>query len=209
MSPAAVTRENENGNAKAMVCVGIITGAKGLRGELWVRSFTAEPESVGAYGPVFDEAGGRPLRLDVVDVDGVRGRVLARVGGVGDRTQAEALKGRSLYVPRAAFPEPDVDEFYHNDLIGAAVWLEGVGDGAQPLGRISHVHDYGAGPLLDIDRADGGTLLAPFTRAVVPVVDVAAGRVVIRPVPGLLEPADVAPEDLGEDDAVSAGGDSR
>jgi len=199
-----------------MVCVGIISGAKGLRGDIWVRSFTAEPESVGAYGPVFDEEGGRPLRLEVVDVDGVRGRVLARVEGVGDRTQAEALKGRSLYVPRAAFPEPDADEFYHSDLIGAVVWLAaeegatcGEGVGGAPFGRISQVHDYGGGPLLEIDCADGETLLVPFTLSVVPVVDVAAGRVVVRPVPGLLDEAEVEPGDLDEDDGVSTGGENR
>lgn len=182
---ASTAQQRDSGTA--MVCVGVVAGPKGLRGEVWVRSFTADPASVAAYGPVSDADGGRPLTLSVIDVDAGKGRVLATVAGVRDRTAAEALKGLRLYVPRAAFPEPDADEYYVSDLIGLPVWL--AVDGAErPLGRLVGVHEHGAGPFLEIERADDqGVVLAPFTRAVVPVVDVRHQRVVMQAVPGLLD----------------------
>jgi 16S rRNA processing protein RimM len=51
------------------------------------------------------------------------------------------------------------------------------------------VHNYGAGDMLEIDRPGRRSLDVPFTRAIVPVVDVAAGRVVVDPPAGLLDDA--------------------
>ena len=102
-----------------------------------------------------------------------------------DRTAAEGLKGFHLLVPRSALPAPEEDTFYNADLIG----LRAERTDGRPLGRIRDVVDHGAGPVLDLGGGPDGTLMVPFTRAAVPVVDLAGGRVVIDPPPGLLEPA--------------------
>ncbi len=160
-----------------LVCVGVVTGARGIRGEVRIKSFTAAPADVAAYGPVRDETGETVLRLAVSGV--VKGQVIARVEGVADRNGAEALAGLRLYVDRSALPEPDDDEYYHADLVGLAAETT---DGS-PLGRIAAVHDFGAGTVLELEVSDGrpgGGLMVPFTRASVPVVDVAGGRLVVE-----------------------------
>ncbi|HTV90274.1 MAG TPA: ribosome maturation factor RimM [Stellaceae bacterium] len=173
--------------AARRVCVGIITGAHGVRGAVRVKSFTADPAAVAHYGALEDEAGERRFRLRLVgDAKGV---LIARVDGVADRDDAEELRGLRLYLPRAALPPPGAEEYYHADLIGLAVTRA---DGT-PVGQVRAVYDFGAGDTLDIAREAGPPVMVPFTRAVVPVVDLAAGRLIIDPPPGLLAPIEEEP----------------
>ena len=160
------------------LCVGVITGAKGLQGAVRIKSFTEEATDVAAYGPLTDEGGGRVFSgLRVVRM--VKGQVIARIDGVDDRTAAEALKGTRLYVRRAALPAVGADEFYAADLVGLGVERAS----GEALGTVRGVDDFGAGAVLAVDLADGGELLIPFTRARVPEIDLAGGRVVIDPLP--------------------------
>lgn len=156
------------------VCVGVVVGAHGVRGAVRVKPFTGEPEAIAAYGPVEDESG-RRLKVKVLSV--AKGVVNATLAGVADRDAAEALKGTKLYVPRTALPAPEEDEFYYSDLIGLAAELE---DGSV-YGTIRAVHDFGAGDLLELALPDGRVEMLPFTKAVVPVVDIKGRRVVIAP----------------------------
>jgi len=95
------------------------------------------------------------------------------------------LRGTRLYVERAALPEPEAEEFYQADLIGlAALYPDG-----STLGKVVAVNDFGAGASLEIEDVTGKTLLVPFTNAAVPVIDIAAGTLVVEPPTGLLEPA--------------------
>jgi 16S rRNA processing protein RimM len=157
------------------ICVGVVVGAQGIKGAVRIKPFTDRPEAVAAYGPVTDEQGAR--RFEVRIVGEGRGVVTAELSGVKDRSAAEALKGLRLYVPRAALPEPEAEEFYHADLIGLAAERT---DGT-PLGRVAAVLDHGAGTYLEIVGEGGRPLIVPFTRAAVPVVDPAAGRLVVEP----------------------------
>jgi 16S rRNA processing protein RimM len=169
---------------QARVCLGTVAGAHGVRGALRVKSFTAEPDDIAAYGPVTDEAGSREFKLRIVGH--ARGDLVIKVDGINDRDAAEALKGTRFYVARAALPEPEADEFYHTDLIGLAAEDEA----GTALGTVRAVHDHGAGALIEIRSQDGAELLVPFTKVAVPVVDIAGGRLVVSP-----------PEEVGEDDA--------
>jgi 16S rRNA processing protein RimM len=162
--------------------LGVVVGAQGVRGAVRVKSFTASPADVAAYGPVEDEAGARRFSLRVVGAS--RGAVIAKIEGVEDRDAAEALKGTRLYVARAALPPPGEDEFYHADLVG----LEAVLRDGTPFGTVRAVHDHGAGDSLEVLRPDGTTILVPFTRAAVPEIDFAAQRLVVDPPEGLLDP---------------------
>jgi 16S rRNA processing protein RimM len=175
------------------VLLGVITGAHGVRGLVRVKSFTAEPAAIAAYGPLQDEGGERSFALETVGA--AKGVLIARVPGVTDRNAAERLKGVRLYLPRAALPEPGVEEYYHADLVGLTAMLR---DG-EVFGRVRAVHEYGAGDSLEIERPDGGTVFIPFTSAAVPLVDIAAGRLVVEPPEGSLDnrPAEAG---LGKDD---------
>jgi len=128
--------------------------------------------------------------------------VLVKFAGVVDRDAAEALRGCRLYLPRDALPPPDDEEYYHADLIGLDAVL---GDGTR-LGRVHAVHDFGAGDCLEIVRPAGPPAMVPFTRTVVPVVDLESGRLVIDPPPGLLESAPRDEERGGEEATAEPAG---
>ena len=153
-----------------MVLLGEIGRPHGVRGLMRVRSFTAEPEDLVAYGPLTDEAGTRRFVIELLAPD------LARIDGVHDRDQAARLTGTKLYVPREALPPPeDPDEFYLSDLEGVAAFTpEGVS-----LGRVRAVEDHGAGAFLVLEGPP--ERLVPFTRLSVPSVDLGAGRVIVVP----------------------------
>ncbi len=155
------------------VCVGVIGRPKGLRGAVRITTYTARPGDIVAYGPVRDGPGGRVVSLDLRE--SVKGGVVAAIDGVSDRDAAETLRGTRLYVPRSALPDPDEGEFYHADLIGLRAELA---DGSD-YGTVSAMHNFGAGDILEVTRAAGAPEMLPFTRAVVPVVDLAGGRVVV------------------------------
>lgn len=174
-----------------LICVGVIGAARGLRGELKVKSFTARPEDLGAYGPLTDAKGEKSFTVKVVGEQ--KGQVLVRIQGVNDRSAAEALTGQSLYIERTRLPEPDEDEFYFSDLRG----LKAERPDGTPFGLVVDADDYGGGPFLEVALPGHGRVLVPFTKASVPVVDVKAGRVVIDPPEGLLEPGHPEPQDDG------------
>ena len=163
------------GRDGAMVCVGQVAAAHGVRGAVKLRCFTAEPEGVAAYGPLCDEAGRELFRIRVLGP--TQGGVIAHVQGIADRDAAEALRGLRLYVPRARLPEPEAEEFYHEDLIG----LPARDASGAELGRVAAVLNFGAGDLLELSTEDGGSLMLPFTRAAVPEIDLARGFIVVVP----------------------------
>jgi 16S rRNA processing protein RimM len=157
------------------LCLGVITGTHGVRGQVRVKSFTEKPEDIAAYGVLMDERG-RGFRLTLTGAS--KGVLLARVEGVEDRDAAAALKGTRLYVERDVLPEiGEPETWYRADLVGLAA--EDVA--GRPLGRVAEVHNFGAGDLLEVTDEGGRSGLYPFTRQVVPVVDVAGGRIVIEP----------------------------
>ena len=160
---------------ESKVCVGVVTGAHGVRGQVRVKSFTQEPRDIAAYGPLRSTDGRRQFELHIIGA--AKGVLLARIDGIDDRDAAEALRGTEFFVARDALPDPDSNEFYHADLIGVAAVL---GDGA-PYGRVLALHDFGAGDMIEIERADGGVVVLAFTRAVVPEIDLPAGRIVVDP----------------------------
>lgn len=166
----------EDGGAARRVLLGHVTGAHGVRGAVLVRSYTAEPEAIAAYGVLEDEAG-RPLFALAVEGATAKG-LICRIEGVDDRTGAERLKGAALYVPRDRLPPPEEGAYYHADLVGLAA----VTEAGAALGEVVQVLNYGAGDILEV-RPEGAkrTELYPMTEAVVREVDVAGGVVVIAP----------------------------
>jgi 16S rRNA processing protein RimM len=172
-----------------MVCVGRIAGGHGIKGWVRITSYTEDPMSIGAYGPVSDETGERMFDIEVMRM--AKAHVLARIPGVQDRTAADALRGVRLFVPRDRLPSPEPDEFYYDDLVGVvAETTEG-----DALGTVLSVQEFGSGAMLEVGKKRGLTLLVPFTREIVPVVDLQSGRIVVNPVPGLLEPVGKAPKE--------------
>ncbi|MCB1338562.1 MAG: ribosome maturation factor RimM [Maritimibacter sp.] len=162
------------------VCVGAIAGAFGVQGEVRLKSFTAEPEAIADYAPLTTEDGGRSFSVEISRA--VKNGFAARLSGVVTKEDADALRGVRLFAPRDALPSLPDDEFYHADLIG----LEVVDTGGRVLGRVSAVHNHGAGDLLEIAGPGLSTpALLPFTKGAVPTVDLTAGRLVADPPEGV------------------------
>ena len=160
------------------ICVGAITGVRGLKGEVRIKSFTADPADIAAYGPVTTEDGKKTFQLTVKNRS--KGLVIARIEGIENRTSAENIKGERLYVQRSVLPELEIDEFYQADLIGLNVET----NSGDTVGSIGAVHNFGAGNILEIiesTRNHEESMMVPFTSEIVPEVDIEGGRVVINP----------------------------
>lgn len=168
------------------ICLGVITGSFGVRGEARIKSFCAEASAIGDYGPLTNEAGTVNYKLTITRP--VKEGFAARLSGVPSKEQADALKGTKLFAPRSALPALPDDEYYYTDLIG----LDAMDTGGQKIGKITAVHDHGAGDILEVALTGGaGTTLVPFTLAIVPTVDLATGRVIID----LVEDPSTGPDD--------------
>jgi 16S rRNA processing protein RimM len=158
----------------SLIIVGAIAGAFGVRGEVRVRSFTANPCDIAAYGPLYDKHGG--LILTPTNARPIKDAVAISAPEVKSREAAEDLRGTALYVPRDKLPPAEDDEFYHVDLIACRVeTLSG-----DELGAVRAVHDFGAGDILEITTPDGGQMFIAFTKERVPFVDVGARRLVVQ-----------------------------
>jgi 16S rRNA processing protein RimM len=164
-----------NDKRQRRVLLGEISGAHGIRGDVLVRSFTAAPETIASYGPLTDATGAKQFSLGLIRVTS-KG-IVARIGGVSDRTTAETLRGTKLYIDRERLPEAAVSEYYHADLIG----LRAMSPDGTELGEIVAVQNFGAGDLVELKPASGSsTEFIPFEDRWVPHVDLAAGTIVIN-----------------------------
>ena len=158
------------------ILMGVIGRPHGVRGHVHVLSYTADPADLAAYGPLSGADGRRyALKLRGPGVAEIADVTDGTPVAVADRTAAERLTNLRLYIERERLPAPADEEFYLADLTGLAA----VDAAGAPLGHVVAVHDYGAGASLEIAREGAAPLLVPFTRAAVPVVDIAAGRVVV------------------------------
>jgi 16S rRNA processing protein RimM len=155
------------------ILMGVIGRPHGVRGLVHVHSYTADPEALPSYG-VLDDDRGRRFRLKWKS-EGIA-ELFQIIEGkrtpITTREAAQSLVNTRLYIPRTKLPPVEEDEFYLADLIG----LEAIDGQGRALGRITTVHDYGAGTSLEI-----GALIVPFTRACVPVVDIEGGKVTVLP----------------------------
>ena len=168
--------------------------AHGLKGEVRLKSSTADPLAIASYNPL-RTADGRSLTLAKLRrAPGAAPDILiAVIQGVATREAAEALNRVSLFVERDRLPPPeDEDEFLLADLVGLAVETP---DGT-PLGRVIGVPNFGGGDLLEIAPIKRGlTGLLPFTKAFVPVVDLKGRRIVVDAPDDLFAAAKPEPDD--------------
>lgn len=151
-----------------------------MRGEVRLWPFTEDPMAVIDYGPLSTKDGAR--QFEVARARVTKDHLVAMLKGVTNRDEAERLNGIELYIARDALPDTDEGQYYHADLIGlAAIDPQGAA-----IGTVTAIHNFGAGDIIEIAPKSGPSLLLPFTNAVVPTVDLAAGHVVIE-LPGEIE----------------------
>jgi 16S rRNA processing protein RimM len=166
--------------------VGIAVRAHGLRGELVVEVHTDSPEERFSPGVslIAQRPGGPAGTLTVESARPHSGRLLVRFAEAPDRAGAEALRGTRLLVAADAIAPPtDEEEFHVHQLEGLRAELE---DGTV-VGSVREVVHGPGGDLLVLARPERPDALVPFVLAIVPTVDLAAGRLVLTPPEGLLD----------------------
>ena len=164
-----------------LICVGSIAGAFGVKGELRVKSFCANPSDLAKYTPLLTEDGEKSFELSLIGE--IKNGFSARIVGIDTKEAADALRGVSLFARRQDLPELPVDEYYYSDLIG----FEVADTGGIFIGTVKTVVNHGADDLLEISIPGASdTALVPFTKIFVPTVDMNAKKIVIDPPEGLL-----------------------
>lgn len=163
-----------------LILMGRIGAAHGLKGQVRLQSYTEDPLDIASYKPLLTQ---KPdVNFIIKKARMQKTMLIVTLEGVTDRSAAEALNGIELFVPRERLDEggdedEDEDEFLQADLIGLkTVWADG-----SDHGEIVSVANYGAGDVLEVRTSDGEISFLPFTMAVVPEVNIAAGTVTIAP----------------------------
>jgi 16S rRNA processing protein RimM len=155
------------------ICLGVFTAPHGIRGAVKVKTFTVNPESLTAYGPLTDGQGS-PYHLTIVSIP-APDIVVVSVKGINDRNQAELLRGKELYLDRCLLPEAPEDEFYHADLIGMMV----ISEQGHVIGKVRAVNNYGAGDFLEVSSENGELLTVPFRKEAVERVDLNQNQIIV------------------------------
>lgn len=137
------------------VTLAAIIGAHGIAGEVRLKVFA---DDLGSH----KQFNGGSLTLEKLR-ETPQGAI-ARFAGVADRTAAERLRGTELTVPRDSLPPLGDGEYYHADLLGLPV----VDESAEAVGTVVSIEDFGAGDVIEIERAGGGRFMVPMTLDAVP-----------------------------------------
>ena len=160
--------------------VGRIGHAHGVKGEVSVEVRTDDPDRRYAPGSTLATDPAERGPLTVLTVREHKGRLLVGFEGVADRDAAEALRGTLLVADSATAGDTEDGEWWDHDLVGLVAETT---DGRK-IGVVNDVLHPPGSPLLSIGEPE---VLVPFVAAIVPEVDVAGGRLVVDPPPGLLD----------------------
>ena len=166
-----------------LVRLATIAAAHGIKGDVKLMVFTADPLGLSSYGTVFDE-NGRSFKIEHIRKAG--NAIIVHFSGIDDRNSAEALNGKALYVDRQQLPDDlEEDEFYQTDLIGLRVRDDNNG---HVIGKVNAVFDFGGGDILELKIEGEGLELIPFSKAAVPEIDIGEGFISIdRVAAGLVD----------------------
>lgn len=156
------------------ICVGVITSANGVKGQVKIRCFTETPADIANFNVIMDE---NNHTYNIRMVTSKKDYIIAAVEGIQNRNQAETLRNIRLFINRNDLPELGNDEFYHADLIG----LEARNKEGISLGIIKNIVNYGAGDIFEInDISSNKAVYIPFNKQFVPEIYMDEGYVVVE-----------------------------
>lgn len=151
----ATARPTADAPVTMAVTMAVVVGAHGIGGEVRLKVFADDLAPFRVFN-------GGALTVTSLRVGG--NGTIARIAEVADRTAAEALRGTELTVPRAALPPLGEGEYYHADLLGLAA----VSTTGETLGVVVAVDNFGAGDVIEIERADAKRFMVPMRIEAVP-----------------------------------------
>ncbi|MDF2492579.1 MAG: rRNA processing protein RimM [Microbacterium sp.] len=192
---------------KTQLRVGRLVKAHGLKGAMKVELYTDDPDGRFVPGATFslqvpDSSPWFGKSITVREFKWMNSHAVLFLEGIEDRSEAETLVRAILWIDQDAEAESgEEDAWFDHQLVGLAVVRDG-----RTVGRVARVDHMPAQDLLVITASDDREILVPFVKAIVPEVDVAAGRVIVTPPAGLFEElpaddADEAPDGAAEGDA--------
>ena len=155
-----------------LVLLGEFTAPYGVRGGIKVKSFTQNPEDIIAYEPLYfneDISVSHHLKL----LKSKNNMIMVSVDGITDRNIIEDLRGTKIYTLKDSLPELEEEEFYHSDLVGLDVELNG-----EAIGRVIGMHNFGAGDIMDIRLKTKELISIPFTKDMIPDISIQDGKVI-------------------------------
>ena len=176
-------------SAPDLAIVGRIRKPHGIRGELLVDLATDDPDEVFVPGRRLivgaPDDTGAPLdrTLTVRAAREFKGSMLVHFTGIDDRNEAENWRDYHLLAPLDELAPLTGNEVYYHELEGMTVHLA---DGV-PLGTVSAFYELPQGITLDVQRADGTSVLIPYREGIVTSVDRGARTITVDPPEGLLE----------------------
>jgi len=162
------------------LAVGKITRPHGVRGELRVEVLTDYPERLASMPTLY--LGGDHRLVKVLGIRPHHKALLVTLEGCADRDAADRLRGSILYVAADDAMQLKPDEYYEYQVEGLGV----VTEGGESLGEIAEVFTAPGANDVFVVHGPLGELLIPAIEDVVIDIDPDAGRVVVRPMPGLL-----------------------
>jgi len=158
-----------------LVCVGVIAGAHGIKGQVKIRSWMENGEEIASLSGLC-YVDGSAVEIAINGKAGKEQLLIATIVGVADRNQSESLKGRELFVARSSLPEADDDEFYYSDLEGIEMRLVT----GEILGQVLTIHNFGAGDIVEYKNAlTGKNDMLPFDLQTVPEINLDEGYMLI------------------------------
>lgn len=160
-----------------LICLGKIITPHGIKGEVKVKSFTEPESNLFNYTPLYNHDKSKTYELTIRAQSNEH--FICTINNISNRTEAESLKGRKLYITKDMLPKTnDIDEFYHEDLIGMHALLT---DGT-PYGTVKAIVNYGASDIIEISKENSKeTELFAFTKQTVPNIDLDKKTLILNP----------------------------
>lgn len=158
-----------------LIQVGVIASAHGVRGQVKLRSFTEDPRDILAYAPLTDATG---TRVYTLTSHGIKGdSLIVAIEGVTDRNVAEQMKNTAIYAPASLMPTNEENVWYYSELIG----MDARTPDGQLYGRVTAVHNFGAGDILEFNRPDGSSEMLPFNSGFIGEVNTEESYLLVFP----------------------------
>jgi 16S rRNA processing protein RimM len=149
--------------SKQLICVGVISSAYHLQGLVKISAFTSDPKNICKWPCV--KASGEEIICHFVKND--KGKIICRIDGINDRTDAEKIVGTKLYITRDILPDLEESEYYIEDLVG----LDVVDVNDEIIGKVIAIHNFGAGDIIEIRFKDKRSEMYSFTKEIFPEIN--------------------------------------
>ncbi len=165
------------------LAIGRIKKPHGTKGEVKVDVLTDYPDKIKPGLEVYVVLPEEQKSLHITAVRSTKEELLIKFEEISDRNQAESLKGEFLQIPLESAEQLPKDTFWQHDIIGLSVFdISG-----NFLGKVESILRTGSNDVYEIESPQGKKILIPAIKEVVKEINLSESKIVIEPLPGLLD----------------------